>query len=73
MLYWPTNTCQKSIETTKIEEETVEKEMEHALLQDSLDKELEELSKKLEQKEVSLWILLVSELLKSICKLIHRP
>jgi kinesin family protein 4/21/27 len=48
----PPNLLQTHTGTTEIEDETVAKEMEHAQLQDSLDKELEELNKRLEQKEV---------------------
>lgn len=44
----------EGVEATEMEEETVAKEMEHARLQDSLDKELEELNKKLEQKEAEM-------------------
>jgi len=35
------------------ETDEVEKELEHALLQNTMDKEMNELNKRLEQKEVS--------------------
>nr|AMS24212.1 kinesin 4-Ic protein [Marsilea vestita] len=41
-------------DASEIEEETVTKEIEHARLQDTLDKELEELNKRLEQKEAEM-------------------
>eukprot|EP00250_Pteridium_aquilinum_P007538 c17227_g1_i1 orf=339-4568(+) len=44
----------EGVEATQMEEETVAKEMEHARLQDSLDKELDELNKRLEQKEAEM-------------------
>ncbi|KAI5065342.1 hypothetical protein GOP47_0020037 [Adiantum capillus-veneris] len=42
------------VEAAHMEEETVAKEMEHARLQDSLDKELEDLNRRLEQKEAEM-------------------
>ena len=59
----PLNPVRTGIGTTEIEEETVAKEMEHAQLQDSLDKELEELNKRLEQKEVFLYESFISHAL----------
>ncbi|MCO5550274.1 hypothetical protein L7F22_003755 [Adiantum nelumboides] len=44
----------EGVEAAHMEEETVAKEMEHARLQDSLDKELEDLNRRLEQKEAEM-------------------